>query len=84
MSRRGLKGAVAGLWQEADRLNRPVAALRVPGIAPAEVREAFGGPVPDDVAVWFRHANGVAWRPGQTQDDASPGTSPSPYGTPPP
>ncbi|MET9801473.1 hypothetical protein [Streptomyces sp. NPDC006368] len=63
--------AIGGLWQEAERLNRPAAALRAPGIAPDQVREVSGGQVPDDVAVWLGHGNGVAWRPGQTQDDAA-------------
>lgn len=69
---------IADLWDDVQRLARPVASHRNPGVGRDVIEGAFGEPVPDDVADWFGFSDGIAHYDGQTQDDAAlvPGYEP--------
>jgi hypothetical protein len=73
-----LSQAIERLWEEAERLNRPVVGSRAPGVTASEVEAAFGASVPEDVVTWFGYSNGVEYHPDQIQDDAAlvPGYEP--------
>src|SRR5215475_6428909 len=73
-----LTDSLAAFWRSLEELNRPVAGLRVPGPDATGVAAAIGGPVPDEIAVWFGWSDGARYEDGQVQDDAAlvPGYEP--------
>ncbi|MCX0245654.1 hypothetical protein [Streptomyces drozdowiczii] len=66
------------LWREAEHLELPVVADRVPGVSVRFLESSFGKAVPSEVAGWFGACNGVMHRSGQIQNDAAliPGYEP--------